>query len=229
MHKICIKCGSKNVQKYGHTGAGKQRYRCLSCKACYTWKNKPNKHKRQQSWFKLWINEGFSIRQIMSISGHSASTLKRINRHWLEQPIPTENYDLRRIKHLLLDGTYFRHEHCLIVFMDNESGKIIGHRYCGRENYESVLELAAMLKAKGLCPISVTLDGHQGVIRALKETWPDIKIQRCLYHIEHQGQMWLRTYPKTEAGKALKALLGGLAHIITSDGRARFVTAVMRR
>lgn len=123
---------------------------------------------------------------------------------------------------MLLDGTYFKHEHCLVVFMDDSTGRVIGYTYTIREDYATVLQLAAMLKAKGLNPISVTLDGHPSVIRALREVWPDAKIQRCLYHIEHQGQMWLRTYPKTEAGKALKQLLSGLAHITTQAGKEEF-------
>ena len=222
MKKSCTKCGSNYVQKYGHTSTGDQRYKCLCCQTVYTWQNLPNKYKQQQIWFKYWVKEGFNIRQLAQLSGYSPAKIKRIKQYWLSRCVPPIPCDLSRVKYLLLDGTYFKHERCLLVLMDHASGKVIGYQYTIRENYETVLQLAATLKAKGLNPISVTLDGHPSVIRALREVWPEVKIQRCLYHIEHQGQMWLRTYPKTEAGKALKQLLSGLAHITTQTGKEGF-------
>lgn len=212
MHKSCIKCGSKQVKKYGKTSSCRQRYKCLSCGSCYTWQKTLLKHKQAQIWFKYWVLEGLSKRQISNISPHSYSTIKRLCQYWLKQAPPTIPYDFARIKYLLFDGTYFKHEHCLLVFMDYPTGQVIGHRYTIRENYQTVYDLACELRQKGLTPISVTLDGHPSVIRALLTVWPHVKIQRCIYHIIHQGSMWLRTYPKTQAGKDLKALLQGLGN-----------------
>lgn len=210
MHKSCIKCGSKQVKKYGKTSSGKQRYKCLSCGFCYTWQKPYIKHKQAQVWFKYWILEGLSKRQITNISPYSLATIKRLCRYWLNQAPPAIPYDFAHIKYLLLDGTYFKHEHCLLVFMDYLTGQVIGHKYTIRENYQTVYDLACELKQKGLNPVSITLDGHQSVIRALTSVWPEVKIQRCIYHIIHQGSMWLRTYPKTQAGRDLKVLLQGL-------------------
>lgn len=222
MKKSCTKCGSTNVQKYGYTRTGAQRYQCLHCQNTYTWQNRINKYKQQQIWFRYWIQEGFNMRQLSCLSGYSPAKIKRIKTYWLNQSVPSIQYDLSQYKYLLLDGTYFKHEHCLLVFMDSPSCQIIGQLYTVRENYETVLQMAQNLKGQGLDPVSITLDGHQRVIRALREVWPQVKIQRCLYHIEHQGQMWLRTYPKTQAGKALKQLLNGLAHIGTQEGKDLF-------
>ena len=222
MQKSCIKCGSKQVKKFGYTRAGTQRYRCLNCHTTYTWQNPLNKHKQQQIWFKYWVKEGFNIRQLAQLSGYSPAKIKRIKQYWLSRCVPPISCDFSRVKYLLLDGTYFKHKHCLLVLMDNSTGQVVGYKYTMRENYETVYQLSAALKAKGLNPISVTLDGHPSVIRALRVVWPDVKIQRCLYHIEHQGQMWLRTYPKTPAGRALKQLLSGLAHITTQMGKEEF-------
>ena len=210
MYKSCIKCGSKRVKKYGKTSSGSQRYKCLSCGSCYTWQKPLLKHKQTLVWFKYWVLEGLSRRQISNISPHSYSTIKRLCQYWLKQSPPSIPYDFAHIKYLIFDGTYFKHEHCLLVFMDYPTGQVIGHRYTIRENYQTVYDLACELRQKGLNPISVTLDGHPSVIRALITVWPQVKIQRCIYHIIHQGSMWLRTYPKTQAGKDLKALLQGL-------------------
>ena len=55
------------------------------------------------------------------------------------------------------------------------------------------------------------------------DVWPSIAIQRCLYHIQRQGLSWLRTYPKTEAGKALRALLSSLMNIKTRHDKTMFM------
>ena len=66
------------------------------------------------------------------------------------------------------------------------------------------------------------MDGHLKVMEAIKEVWPKATIQRCLYHIQHQGPQWLRTYPKTQAGKDLRQLLLTLCTIHSLKDRNNF-------
>ena len=209
MRKSCTKCSSKWTRKDGLTNTGIQRYRCLSCGYRYIWRNRTNKILKERVWFKWWI-EGNSVAKIARQSGHSPAKIKRIIHYWLTQEPPEIIYDYPSIKYLLLDGTYFGHENCLIVFMDYPTGQVIGQSYAVRENHQQIFTLAQQLVAKGLQPKSITIDGHQSVIRALLAVWPNVKIQRCIYHIIHQASMWLRTYPKTQAGKDLKRLIKGL-------------------
>ena len=75
------------------------------------------------------------------------------------------------------------------------------------------------LKTNGLNPKSITVDGHPQVIRAFKEIWTNILVQRCLFHIRLQGQMWLRKYPKTDAEKALKTILSELMNVKNNDSK----------
>lgn len=219
MKKSCTKCGSKQTKKDGFNKSGSQRYECLTCGSKFVWRNTVNKTRQQQIWFKRWIL-GDTVSQIVHQSGGSPFKIKQIIRYWLAQEPPAINYNYPSIKYLLLDGTYFNHENCLIVFMDYQTGQVIGQSYTVRENYQHIFTLAQLLAAKGLQPHSITIDGHQSVMRALLAVWPEVKIQRCIYHIIHQGSMWLRTYPKTQAGQDLKNLIRGLGNKDTDVKKA---------
>jgi hypothetical protein len=223
----CRQCGGIKVKKYGKNASNKQRYKCLYCNYTYIWKNLKNKHKKQQSWFKLWIKEGLNIRQLSRFSGHSAFKIKGIKNYWLKQAPPKEAINYGEIKYLIFDGTYFRRTNSLLVFMNDGNGKIISCRYVDSESYENVLKMAQELKALGVNPTSVTLDGLKPVIRAIKDVWPGIIIQRCLYHIERQGLQWLRRYPKTMAGQQLRLLYKGITGIRDEAGKDKFTKQYM--
>ena len=78
------------------------------------------------------------------------------------------------------------------------------------------------LKEKGLNPIAITIDGHRKVTDAIKAVWPNIIIQRCLFHIMNQSLMWIRYYPKTLAGKDLKNLARKIIWIKTNKDENQF-------
>ena len=168
------------------------------------------------------MRESFSIRQIAKISRYSESKLKRIKNYWLEQ-VPNETFNYRTYKYLIYDGTYFHKDGCLISLMNAQDQKIISKIYVKKEGYQNVMPWFAYLKDKGLDPLYVTMDGEQGAMRAVKEIWPEIKIQRCLYHIQREGMRWLRTYPKTQAGQDLRFLLSTLCSIQTVKERDLFI------
>ena len=67
------------------------------------------------------------------------------------------------------------------------------------------------------------MDGERFVMRAIAMVWPKAIIQRCLYHIQREGMRWLRTYPKTAAGRELRALLCTLCSIKSVKERYAFI------
>lgn len=107
--------------------------------------------------------------------------------------------------------------------MDATTQECIMTRYVDKESYETVFPLLVSLNNQGLHPYSVTMDGHRYVIQAIKNVWPKITLQRCLFHIQREGLRWLRTYPKTEAGKQLKALLSTLSYVRTITESHAFI------
>lgn len=79
------------------------------------------------------------------------------------------------------------------------------------------------LKEQGLNPRYIVMDGERSVMRAITMVWPKTIIQRCLYHIQREGMRWLRTYPKTAAGRELRALLCTLCSIKSVKERYDFI------
>lgn len=112
-----------------------------------------------------------------------------------------------------------------MILMDALTQKIIFNAWVDKESYVHLYPLLGRLKAQGLNPRFATMDGHLKVMQAFRETWPDLTIQRCLYHIQRQGLSWLRTYPKTEAGRQLRLLLLKLIPIQSFKERSRFLDA----
>ena len=100
---------------------------------------------------------------------------------------------------------------------------IPSHIHAPKENYKSVFPWFKELKAEGLNPRFFTLDGEKTVIRAIKETWPHAQIQRCLYHIQREGMRWLRSYPKTQAGRDLRFLLSKVCSIKSVKERDHWI------
>ena len=168
--------------------------------------------------------EHYSIRQLSNLSGHSPSKLKRIKNYWLEKS-PPEPEDLRPFKYLVLDGTYFHKDGCLITLMSGTNQMILSSLYIPKEGFSFIQRWLLELKNRGLEPKAFTIDGERSALRAIPSLWPFAKIQRCLYHIQHEGCRWLRSYPKTEAGKALRRLLLVLTSIKSVKERNSFISA----
>ena len=107
--------------------------------------------------------------------------------------------------------------------MNGEDQSMIAQTYVNRESFKDVHPWFESLKQNGLNPRYVTMDGERSIIRALKLAWPRVKLQRCLYHIQHEGMRWLRTYPKTEAGKDLRQILMKVCSIKTIKEQNAFI------
>ena len=166
--------------------------------------------------------ENYSIRQLSQISGYSGITLTRIKNYWLEQS-PREAFDYDQMHYLIFDATYFHKDGCLLNLMEAASQRIIAHLYVKKESFKEAYPWFLSLKQQGLEPRYITSDGEQSVLRAMRLVWPQAKLQRCLYHLQHEGMRWLRSYPKTEAGRQLRGLLSQLCRIKTAAERDYFI------
>lgn len=125
---------------------------------------------------------------------------------------------------MVYDATYFHKDGCLINLMDAMDQKIIAHLYVEKESFKEAYPWFISLKQLGLNPSFITTDGERSILRAMRLVWPQTKLQRCLYHLQHEGMRWLRTYPKTEAGKALRSILSKLSRIKTIKEKDAFIT-----
>lgn len=167
------------------------------------------------------------MRQLIKISRHGIWTIKRIIGYWLKQKVPLLEFEPSKAKYLIFDGTYFNRENCLLLLLNAQNGKAIDARYHVRENYATAHEMFLRLKSDGINPVAITTDGNTSVIRALKAVWPNITIQRCLFHIQRQGLAWLRIRPKLQAAKDLRKIFLSVIGIKNDRQRDDFFASLL--
>jgi len=207
---------------YGTDSLHKQRFHCSQCHRTFIWKAKHNSIAQYQHWFELWITESCSVRRLRKLSGYSAYKIHGIKNYWLGQT-PQEDIDYSKVRYVIYDATYFHKDGCLLNLMNAIDHKIIAHTYVQNESFEESYDWFINLKHQGLNPVFLTMDGERSAARAIRQVWPGVKLQRCLYHIQREGMRWLRTCPKTEAGKELRAILSRVSGIKTPQEQGAFV------
>jgi transposase-like protein len=221
--KQCPYCKSKEVKLNGKTKQGRQRYQCLKCKKTYLWKQNKSKDQRRYNWFKQWMLEGYTIKQLAKINKVSSSTVSRVINYWLKKQPPNKVKDLEEVKHVLLDGTYIKHRTGIYVIMDGKGNRIVYGGYGISETGKHLKSLYDHLRKEGLNPLSATIDGSTQQFKFLTEVWSNLKVQRCLVHIQRQGLSWLRQKPKRIEAIELRELLLQVIYIKTREQSENFI------
>lgn len=73
-------------------------------------------------------------------------------------------------------------------------------------------------------PKVVVTDGGAGIVKALRLTWPQSRIQRCLFHIRANTITDLTRNPQSEAGKALLGLANQLMGVKTTEDAGKWLS-----
>jgi hypothetical protein len=141
------------------------------------------------------------------LSGLDKKRIQKIIHYWLDHsPEPNET-ELSSIQNLIFDGSFLHGRRGIVTLMDAHQHRVFAIAYGVSERSCPQLEtFFQQQKAKGLNPRSCTLDGNPRAIKAIKNIWPSILIQRCLVHIQRQGLMWCRMNPKRLDAKRLRDL-----------------------
>jgi len=191
---------------------GKQRYKCSECGILYTHTNKAVSLSNRFTWFKLWVSGRQTIRQLQKVSGYSQRTLKRYFYQYLSKA-PVFNVKPSEKVNLLIDGTYFGNNLCLILYRDNTVKYTQLYRLTDGEWFEEIKEDLDNLLKLGVQIESITCDGHKALLKAIRKVSSQIILQRCLVHIQRMCRIWLTIRPKSQAGSDLRLLVNKLHQI----------------
>jgi hypothetical protein len=160
-----------------------------------------------------WVEKGDSMRRIKDTYGYSLKQTHRILIEYLNRPIPFPTEELLKAKYIMFDGKYlFGKKWVFVTIMDAQTHKPIISKMVKSESKNHVLPWLKSLKSMGFEPCAVTLDGKADIIQCFKEVWPNIKTQRCLFHIQMQIQMWSRRPPRLPLGKTFLIFLQDLTY-----------------
>jgi len=162
----------------------------------------------------------------MEQSNHSRRSLQQIISYWLQHP-PVVIQTFLHVRSIILDGTYIeKRRQGAFVCLDGTSNEVIEGVYGIKEGSKEMFEMLLTLKHQGLSPKSATIDGLPAVFKCLKQIWPEIIIQRCVVHIQRQGLMWCRRFPKRTDAKALRRLFLRVTDITSKETEESFLSDV---
>jgi hypothetical protein len=147
----------------------------------------------------------------------SKRSLQRLFHTYLQRS-PEVKIIKRNAVHLRMDATYFR-QFCVVCYQDDEDGYTQLIRVTDGEHYTEIKEDLDNLIKLGVQIESITTDGHKSALKAIKKSLPEVKVQRCLVHIQRMCLLWLTRFPKHVAGVELRSLVLILLKIKLSNDR----------
>jgi hypothetical protein len=72
-------------------------------------------------------------------------------------------------------------------------------------------------------PLALVSDGQKGILKAAKDVWGDLIIQRCQVHVKRNIRVKLTLHPESEAGKDLAYLMQSLCKVRTEEDMGVFI------
>ncbi|MBL0888947.1 IS1249 family transposase [Myceligenerans indicum] len=211
----CQVCGG-GLKRNGRTSSGKTRWRCTSCGSSSS-RSRPDVTRRAQvEAFVAWLTGPVPQAQASQASARS------FRRHtaWCWRIEPVIGVTGEVFDEVQLDGIYLAGGWCALIAISR--GTVVGLQWCDTEKTAAWMALLERLPAPGVAVV----DGVSGLTSALAQAWPDTAVQRCLVHVQRGVRGYLTRHPRTEAGKALRALSLQLTKITTRDQATTWLTAL---
>ena len=184
-------------------------------------------NKNKFVWFEDWVIGRQTIEQISKESGYPTRTLIRYLHDCLAKQPVFSVYPSERVN-LLIDGTYFNNDLCLILYRDNTIKFTQLYRLTNGEWYEELKEDLENLSKLGVQIESITCDGHKGLLKAVRKVCKQAAIQRCLVHIQRMCKIWLTMRPQSQAGMELRRIVSRLHLIRTTDERDYWLVSLVK-
>ncbi len=125
--------------------------------------------------------------------------------------------------YLVIDGTYFPGDLCLILYYDSHIRYTQLYRFTDKERFVQIREDLHNLIKLGLMIKSVTCDGHRAILKAISVALPDAIIQRCLVHIHRESNIWLRKKPVNQRSIELKGIVNQLFKVNTTNDKLAWI------
>lgn len=123
-------------------------------------------------WFRKWILERQTFKNLSRDSALSVDTLQRTFYAYLKQS-PKVKIIKRSNVHLRIDATYFE-EFCMVCYQDNDDGYTQLIRFTNGEHFEEIKEDLDNLIKLGVQIESITIDGHKSILKAIKKSLPNV-------------------------------------------------------
>jgi len=188
----CPICGMKCVRS-GKTKAGSQRWLCKACKTSLT--HKIDNESKTLQIFLEWL---FGKETQSTMPGEGRTFRRKTSKYWKIWPMSPMVEESKDV--LYLDGIYLGRKACILICCDDKN--VLGWYLCRYEHTGAWIALMQRIAE----PKMVVSDGGTGFAKALKQTWPKAKHQRCVFHVFCQVRRYTTSRPNTMAGIELYSL-----------------------
>lgn len=175
----CPYCGGR-TKRNGRTSSGSQRWRCTACGASTTVRYDDTATRLEE--FLGWLLSKDS--QAM-MPGGGRSFRRRTAEFWEVWPMPVPDGELHRV--LYVDGIWVARD--LVVLICCSGERVVSWYMARSENSRAWSALMAPIPA----PDVVVTDGGSGFAKAVRETWPRTRVQRCTFHAFSQVKRYTTT------------------------------------
>jgi transposase-like protein len=136
---------------------------------------------------------------------------------WQLKITPPTDYSYK-LGVLIIDGIYLQ-KRKVEALIGRSLSEPIFWSFCNYENYDNWLDFLIHIKE----PLIVVCDGQRGMLAAIREVWPRVRIQRCLIHIKRLVRIRLGQNPESIAGVEIKILVNNLLKIRTRRQKRRWL------
>jgi hypothetical protein len=177
-------------------------------------------------WFESWVVGKQTLDKVSEQSGYSKSKVQRLFRHYLDAP-PVFTVPQKQSVHIIIDGTYFSNDICLVVYRNSAIKCTQLYRLSDGERYEEIKEDLENLSNLNIQVKSITCDGHRAILKAVRKVFKnEIMVQRCVVHIQRMSRIWLTKEPKSMAGQELLKITQQIHRIATEEQKLYWLRAL---
>lgn len=205
------------MQRWGKTVASTVRFYCPSCQKSSVRKRSDVIEAARYHLFVAWLTGTKSLTEIAKsrhISRQSLAAWLRPFRKTCPVPlVPGEPVDV-----LVIDGLYLEsRSHCVLIGKTPRA--VVFWMFAERETYGSWRLFCQRIPA----PRVVVCDGQRGMRSAIRDVWPQTRIQRCIIHVFQLATARLTQRPKSDAGQTLRVLIHEMLLVRTRRQKRRWI------
>ncbi len=222
----CPQCGSLDNVKWG-TRSGLQRYKCNGCGHLFSARRKEITSSNRFVWFKKWVSGRMTIEEIASTSGYSSRQLHR----WFDDYLdtwPSWTINTSTPIYLLIDGTYYSDDHCLIIYRAENLRRTIFYRFATHEDDDEIASDLLNIRDLGYEVIGITTDGGDNIIRAVQYVFPHVPRQRCVVHVQRECLASITQRPRSPEARMFRNLVQQLSIVYTNNDKLWWLSRYSR-
>ncbi len=185
------------MKRNGTTKAGTLRWRCKNPDCGVSLVRKNNADAAGLATFLKWLLKPLAQGEM---SDSTSRTFRRKTaKYWAYWPLP--HFRDESVSVLHVDGLHMGRKGVILIGC-NEAGTPLGWYLARTEHAGAWSALLAQIST----PLMVVTDGGSGFRKAMKDTWPQVRIQRCLFHVYLNITALTSKRPRLAPGRELKWL-----------------------